>query len=190
MPPRNACRQSVIGVKKKLRTPCMKVSPVPNTYESVSCRNVLRPGTPFPLRSVREKARQDRQRREQRLMEAMQSRNGAQAGCRAQSSVAQSTRYMGPIVYHEGCRRLHAAPHGAGWRVRIQHLRHVGHVESLVRYGGMKMTDYYNLQDHKSAFAHATLLLALIEGTSTASEGTLSMDLQECLRLWSRIRLG
>ncbi|KAF7561222.1 hypothetical protein G7046_g2933 [Stylonectria norvegica] len=56
--------------------------------------------------------------------------------------------------------------------------------------GGMKRSDYQVIQDDLTTFAHATLLIALIKDTSTALEGTLSMDLQECLRLWRKVRLG
>ncbi|KAF4982464.1 hypothetical protein FZEAL_1918 [Fusarium zealandicum] len=56
--------------------------------------------------------------------------------------------------------------------------------------GGMKQADYQAVQDDKSGFAHATLLVSLIRDTSTVLEGTVSMDLQECLRMWRKVRLG
>lgn len=56
--------------------------------------------------------------------------------------------------------------------------------------GGMKRTDYQKIVDNKATFAHATLLIALIKDTSTALDGTLAMDLQECLRIWRKVRLG
>ncbi|KAM0209387.1 hypothetical protein ACHAPA_005847 [Fusarium lateritium] len=56
--------------------------------------------------------------------------------------------------------------------------------------GGMKQSDYQAVQDDQADFAHATLLVAIIRDTSTALEGTLSMDLQECLRMWRKVRLG
>ncbi|KAM0244489.1 hypothetical protein ACHAP5_006170 [Fusarium lateritium] len=56
--------------------------------------------------------------------------------------------------------------------------------------GGMKQSDYQAVQDDQADFAHATLLVAIIRDTSSALEGTLSMDLQECLRMWRKVRLG
>ncbi|SPQ23185.1 6ec725cf-b8a6-43d0-9544-816bd4b7eac4 [Thermothielavioides terrestris] len=45
--------------------------------------------------------------------------------------------------------------------------------------GGMRKSDLAALQEDQTTFAYATLLVAIIEGTSSALEGTLSMDLQE-----------
>ncbi|UKZ52441.1 hypothetical protein TrVGV298_006218 [Trichoderma virens] len=56
--------------------------------------------------------------------------------------------------------------------------------------GGMRKSDYQNIQENQSTFAEATLLIALIKDTSDALEGTLAMDLQECLRMWHKVRLG
>ncbi|RBQ79951.1 hypothetical protein FVER14953_21103 [Fusarium verticillioides] len=56
--------------------------------------------------------------------------------------------------------------------------------------GGMKQSDYQTVQDDQIEFAHASLLVAMIRDTSTALEGTVSMDLQECLRMWRKVRLG
>lgn len=56
--------------------------------------------------------------------------------------------------------------------------------------GGMKQSDYQAVQDDQVDFAHAILLVAIIRDASSALEGTLSMDLQECLRMWRKVRLG
>ncbi|KAL7905953.1 hypothetical protein GGI35DRAFT_125983 [Trichoderma velutinum] len=56
--------------------------------------------------------------------------------------------------------------------------------------GGMRKSDYQTIQENQSTFAEATLLIALIKDTSDALEGTLAMDLQECLRMWHKVRLG
>ncbi|KAF4454409.1 hypothetical protein F53441_3035 [Fusarium austroafricanum] len=56
--------------------------------------------------------------------------------------------------------------------------------------GGMKQSDYQAVQDDQDDFAHASLLVAMIRDTSSALEGTVSMDLQECLRMWRKVRLG
>ena len=56
--------------------------------------------------------------------------------------------------------------------------------------GGMKKTDFHALESDQVVFAQATLLVAMIKDTSLAHEGTLSMDLQECMRMWRKVRLG
>ncbi len=56
--------------------------------------------------------------------------------------------------------------------------------------GGMRKTDFAALRDDQTTFAYATLLVATIKDTTAALEGSLSMDLQECLRMWRTIRLG
>ncbi|KAK4229366.1 hypothetical protein QBC38DRAFT_115200 [Podospora fimiseda] len=56
--------------------------------------------------------------------------------------------------------------------------------------GGMRKSDLTSLQEDQISFVYASLLLAMIKDTTTAQEGTLSLDLQECLRLWKSVRLG
>ncbi|KAI0811706.1 hypothetical protein GGR55DRAFT_82637 [Xylaria sp. FL0064] len=56
--------------------------------------------------------------------------------------------------------------------------------------GGMRNADFEVLQSRYETFALASLLVALIKDATTAHEGTLSMDLQECLRMWRVVRLG
>ncbi|KAI0839657.1 hypothetical protein F5Y06DRAFT_11820 [Hypoxylon sp. FL0890] len=56
--------------------------------------------------------------------------------------------------------------------------------------GGMRRSDLQALQEDQEIFAFASLLVALVRDTVTAHEGTLSLDLQECLRMWKTVRLG
>ncbi len=56
--------------------------------------------------------------------------------------------------------------------------------------GGMRNADLEVLQMRYETFALASLLVALVKDATTAHEGTLSMDLQECLRMWRVVRLG
>ncbi|KAI1080059.1 hypothetical protein F5B20DRAFT_149363 [Whalleya microplaca] len=57
--------------------------------------------------------------------------------------------------------------------------------------GGMRRSDFDALKDGCEVFAQASLLVALIrEETTGALEGALSLDLQECLRMWRVVRLG
>jgi hypothetical protein len=56
--------------------------------------------------------------------------------------------------------------------------------------GGMRKSDFQALKDGQVTFAQATLLIALIRDTSAALDGTLSVDLQECMNMWRQVRLG
>ncbi|KAK1832375.1 hypothetical protein QBC39DRAFT_69333 [Podospora conica] len=56
--------------------------------------------------------------------------------------------------------------------------------------GGLRKSDVAALQEDLITFAQAAVLLAMIHDTSNVLEGTLSMDLQECMRLWRTVRLG
>lgn len=56
--------------------------------------------------------------------------------------------------------------------------------------GGMKRADYHGVREDQETFANATLLMAVVRDTSNALEGTLAMDLQDCLRMWRKVRLG
>ncbi|KAK0629151.1 hypothetical protein B0T17DRAFT_589061 [Bombardia bombarda] len=56
--------------------------------------------------------------------------------------------------------------------------------------GGMRASDMTALRDDLVTFTHATLLVAIIKDTASGTEGTLSMDLQDCLRMWKQVRLG
>lgn len=56
--------------------------------------------------------------------------------------------------------------------------------------GGMRNTDLDILESKTEIFAQASLLVGQLKDTTTALEGTLSMDLQDCLRMWRIVRLG
>ncbi|KAI8955468.1 hypothetical protein F4801DRAFT_529479 [Xylaria longipes] len=56
--------------------------------------------------------------------------------------------------------------------------------------GGMRNADLDVLESRQEIFAQASLLMALVKDATGAHEGTLSMDLQECLRMWRVVRLG
>lgn len=56
--------------------------------------------------------------------------------------------------------------------------------------GGMRKSDYEELQKKKVIFAYASLILSVIRDSVTAVDGSLAMDLQESVRIWKRVRLG
>ena len=46
------------------------------------------------------------------------------------------------------------------------------------------------LKEDKVNFAYASLLVAVVEESVGAANGSLAMDLQECVRIWKIVRLG
>ncbi|ETS74489.1 hypothetical protein PFICI_14355 [Pestalotiopsis fici W106-1] len=56
--------------------------------------------------------------------------------------------------------------------------------------GGMRVSDLSALRESQDMFARASLLIAMIKDTTTAVDGTVAMDLQECMRMWKTVRLG
>jgi hypothetical protein len=61
---------------------------------------------------------------------------------------------------------------------------------AFVSNGGMKKADYLALKEKQVLFAYASLLLSIINDSVTAANGSLAMDLQECMRIWKKVRLG
>ncbi|CAP66824.1 uncharacterized protein PODANS_4_6810 [Podospora anserina S mat+] len=56
--------------------------------------------------------------------------------------------------------------------------------------GGMRKSDLERLREEQVVWAYATLLVAMIKDCTGLAEGTLALDLQECLRVWRNVRLG
>lgn len=56
--------------------------------------------------------------------------------------------------------------------------------------GGMRKSDLERLRKEQVVWAYATLLVAMIKDCTGLAEGTLALDLQECLRVWRNVRLG
>jgi hypothetical protein len=61
---------------------------------------------------------------------------------------------------------------------------------SFVDNGGLRRGDYSALKEGPVMFGYAVLLVAIIEGSVTAAHGSVGMDVQECVRIWKRVRLG
>jgi hypothetical protein len=62
--------------------------------------------------------------------------------------------------------------------------------KAFVDNGGLRKADYLTLKENRVMFGYASLLLAVIEDSVMAALGSLAMDLQECIRIWKRVRLG
>lgn len=141
--------------------------------------------------TVRDRMRVDQQRREARTMEAL-----------------QSPRWANKVVGDHYLRWLKQRGHLAEdvtLKDAVGHILHRmvldGEFTSVIcrtldmwkawaDMGGMRRADYNILLEDQVSFAKATLFIAMINDTANAIEGTLSMDLQECLRLWRKVRLG
>ncbi|KIH88202.1 hypothetical protein SPBR_06401 [Sporothrix brasiliensis 5110] len=53
--------------------------------------------------------------------------------------------------------------------------------------GGMKKADLQALRADMETFVYAALLVSLIKDSTSALDGTLSVDLQECMRMWRKL---
>lgn len=62
--------------------------------------------------------------------------------------------------------------------------------KAFVDSGGIRKADYMVLKEEQTMFTYASLVLAVIEDSVTAAHGSLASDLQECLRVWKKVRLG
>jgi hypothetical protein len=62
--------------------------------------------------------------------------------------------------------------------------------KAFVDNGGIRRVDYQALKENQVAFANASLLVAIIEDSMSAEHGSLAMDVQECVRVWKKVRLG
>lgn len=56
--------------------------------------------------------------------------------------------------------------------------------------GGMTQKQYDQMKDSLITFAYASCIIYLIADTAEAMSGSVVSDLQECMRLWKRVRLG
>ncbi|KAH8897110.1 hypothetical protein GQ53DRAFT_638826 [Thozetella sp. PMI_491] len=143
------------------------------------------------MQDMRDKMRLDDQRRDQRMLEAL-----------------QSPKWDNKLVaehYLAWAKKNNHAPLSLDLRDLVGTLLHrmvldgefassmcrmLDTWKSWADNGGMRKADYHAMQENQVIFAQATLLVAMIKDTSGALEGTLSMDLQECLRMWRVVRLG
>jgi hypothetical protein len=62
--------------------------------------------------------------------------------------------------------------------------------KGFVDNGGIRRVDYQVLKENQVAFANGSLLVASIENSVSAAHGSLAMDVQECVRVWKKVRLG
>ncbi|KAJ9142327.1 hypothetical protein NKR23_g7315 [Pleurostoma richardsiae] len=165
---------------------------MPPAQREQAVRDRMRRESENRLYDMRDRMRQDNQRRETRLTEAL-----------------QSPKWDTKLVAEHNLRWLRLKGHVAeehGLKDVVGFLLHRMVLDgelsaSLCRMldlwkgwadvGGMKRADYDTIMAQQVAFAQATLLVALIKDTSAGLEGSsLAMDLQECLRLWRKVRLG
>ncbi|VUC28885.1 unnamed protein product [Clonostachys rosea] len=156
-----------------------------------AARDRMRQENEQRMQDMRDKLRTQQQRRDQRMLEAL-----------------QSPKWDGKLVAEHCLRWLKGkncwderstAKDVAGFLLHKMVLdgefsaelcRMLDRWKAWGEVGGMKKDDYLFLQENQTMFSNAAILVALIRDTSTASEGTVSMDLQECLRMWKKVRLG
>ncbi|KAI1803304.1 hypothetical protein F4811DRAFT_351282 [Daldinia bambusicola] len=151
------------------------------------------------LQDMRDRARLEQQRREARTSEALQSPKW-DTGLVAEHylrwlkqntdrAAAHGVRiHSDPTVREVAGSLLHRMVLDGGFASSI--CKTLDLWKAWADNGGMRRSDLDVLCEDQVLFALASLLVALIKDTSMAHEGTLSLDLQECLRMWKTVRLG
>ncbi|KAL1859598.1 hypothetical protein VTK73DRAFT_7532 [Phialemonium thermophilum] len=143
------------------------------------------------LQDLRDRSRNEMQRRETRMLEALQSPKW--------DTMRVSDHFLLWLKHRDAVPRNMNLKDAVGISLHRMVLdgeysaavcRMLDTWKTWADNGGMRKSDYHTLEADLVTFAQATLLMALIKDTSTALDGTISMDLQECLRLWSKVRLG
>lgn len=56
--------------------------------------------------------------------------------------------------------------------------------------GGMTKSNLDFVMKNPVTFAYAALVVDLIKGAKQTAEGSLAADLQECITLWPKVKLG
>jgi hypothetical protein len=140
---------------------------------------------------INAKARRDAQRAEQRMVEAIQSPKW--------DSKLVSEHMLTWLKKHDHMRGeydLKRAVEVLLWKMVNDPVFAIGlgsildEWKAFVENGGLRRADYMALKEKQVMFAYASLLVAVIEDSLTAAHGTLAMDLQECIRIWKKVRLG
>lgn len=143
------------------------------------------------VQDMRDSLRRDRERADQRTMEALQSPKWnnkliaehclgwlqAQGAWRETLTAREVVGYM-----------LHRMVWNKEFAASVYAILDAW--KSWADNGGMRRADFQMIKEDPVMFAQATLLVGLLTDTTTGIEGTLALDLQECLRLWRNVRLG
>ncbi|KAF9876206.1 hypothetical protein CkaCkLH20_06149 [Colletotrichum karsti] len=154
----------------------------------------MRKETDQRLDDLRDRMRRDAQRRETRTHEAMQSPKWDAALVASHS--LRWLQHHGHVSSDPISGSLRAVAAGLLHRMILDGVfaGEMGAVldqwKTWAENGGMRKSDYERLREGPKNFALASLLVAVIKDAGGATEGTLSMDLQECLRMWRQVRLG
>ncbi|CAK7223019.1 hypothetical protein SCUCBS95973_005032 [Sporothrix curviconia] len=160
------------------------------------------------LDDMREKQRRDQERREQREMEALHSakwdarlvaehamrwllkqKQGDRDGDGGGGGDGDANQKQAAMDLKEAAGHvLHRMVRDSAFSAKL--CRMLDRWKSWADLGGMKKADLQALRSDMETFVYATLLMALIKDSTSAVDGTLSVDLQECMRMWRKVRLG
>ncbi|CAK7239836.1 MAG: hypothetical protein STHCBS139747_001271 [Sporothrix thermara] len=150
------------------------------------------------LDDMREQQRREQERREQREMEALHSarwdtRLVAEHTMRwllrqkqARRDASQSQAALDIKEMAGGL--LHRMVRDSAFSAKL--CRMLDRWKGWADLGGMKKADLQALRNDMETFTYASLLMALIKDSTAAVDGTLSVDLQDCMRMWRKVRLG
>lgn len=165
---------------------------MPVAQRAAAARERMRRENESRLQEQRERYHRDNERRNTRIIEAMQSPRwdvGRVADyhlvwLKSKGDIASGVMSIKDVVGG----LLHRMVLEGEFATRICTMLDLW--KAWADNGGMRRSDFETVREDQVSFAYATFLVALIRDTSAALDGTLSVDLQECLSMWRQVRLG
>ncbi|KAH8801619.1 hypothetical protein F5884DRAFT_521408 [Xylogone sp. PMI_703] len=143
------------------------------------------------VQEMRDRQRLKEKREEQRMLEALSSRKWDN-----RLVADHSLTWLKQEGHLDSSYDLKRAVELLLWRmvVDVKVAADIGGIldfwKSFVDNGGVRKADVATLREGLVSFAWASIVLSIIEDSVSAVNGSLAADLQECLRIWRKVRLG
>ena len=143
------------------------------------------------LQEMRDKVRRDEERAETRILEALQSPrwDNQRASACALNHLKKRDKLPGDCSLKQAVGNvLHRMLVDSAFAAKMTAMLDMW--QQWADTGGMRRGDFAELKRETECFALAVLMVALVGDTADKQEGTLAVDLQQCLVLWKKVRLG
>ena len=141
--------------------------------------------------SAQMRLRRDRERREKREMEALNSpRLDTEVAARsALEYLQESEEFFGHVDLEQAAEKILFAmsqdPSVASDVCNI-----LDRWKEWIERGGMHKGDLELIQTNVKAFCYAICMMSLLKLAGNVNESSVALDLQECTRVWQKVRLG
>jgi hypothetical protein len=143
--------------------------------------------------NFKRKRMRDEQRHEAQILEAIQSQKlPIHLVCAANITYLASTLKLSatttPSTQDVLSQILYAMANDVSFATRLATMLDLW--KNWAMSGGMTKSHYLAVKDDQMAFALASVVLAGLRGVVGEQTGSVVGDLQECLRMWKKVRLG